>query len=278
MPEPTFRVPTSDGELVVEVRGRGPPILFLHGVSAHRGGWHAVAERLDGEFRLYLADLLGRGESDVAPEARYGLADELRRAAALWEALSPAPELLVGHSQGAALALALAAERLPRGLVLTSPVTPWTRRPAVLTALRPRLVRRAAVAAVAPFRRPLARLILRRVCGPRTPVTRAMVERYAAPFADARRAEGLLRILADWRPRELADRLPGALPPTRLVAGRRDPRVSPGDAEALARRLGVPIWWAPGAGHVLPEEAPELIARAVRAVHEEAEKRTGTAP
>lgn len=269
MGERSLFLTTPEGRVALEVRGHGPAVLLLHGLSANRRTWDRVAELLEEEFTLILPDLPSRGHSEPRPELRYRYADELRRARWILDRLRPAPELLVGHSQGAALAVGLAAEGRARGLVLASPVSPRTPRPAVLAALRPRIVRRALTAALLPFRRLLARLILRRVCGPDTSVTGRMVDLYAGPYADPRRAEALLRIIADWRPQDLEPHLPERAPPTLVVSGERDPRVRLQDAAGLARRLGAPLWPAPRAGHVLPDEAPTLLARAVRSVYEE---------
>lgn len=269
MGERRLHLTTPDGRVALAVRGEGPAALLLHGLSANRRTWDPLAELLEDEFTLFLPDLPSRGESEPQPELRYRYADELRRARWILDRLRPMPELLVGHSQGAALAVGLAAEGRARGLVLASPISPWTPRPAVLAALRPRAVRRSVRAAFLPFRRVLARLILRRVCGPETPVTRRMVDLYAEPYADPRRADALLRIVADWRPQELERHLPDRAPPTLVVSGERDPRARPEDAARLARRLGAPLWPARKAGHLLPDEAPALLARAVRAVYEE---------
>lgn len=269
----TFRIPLSDGDVAVEVRGRGPGVLLLHGVSANRRGWRRLAPRVERDFTLFLPDLLGRGESDAPAEARYGLADEVARATELLAGLQPSPRLILGHSHGGAIALALSSRVELDGLVLASPVTPWTIRPRVLEALRWRPVRRTLARLFRPVRRPLGHLVLRRVCGKGTPVTATMVRTYTEPYAERGRVETLMRIVADWRPEELEGWLPSRPPPTRVLVGEKDPRVLPRDAEALARRLGAPFQVVPGAGHVLPEEAPAALARALRELHAEAVRR-----
>lgn len=267
------RIALPEGELRVRIVGRGPPVLLLHGLSSHAGVWERPARQLADRHTLVLPDLLGRGRSAARPAVPYRLDDEAARVRALLAALALDPVVVVGHSQGAALALALAGEvRRRRGLVLVCPVTPWTRRPAVLELLRIAPLRRVLAPGLSRLRRPLTRRILeRRVYGDPSRVDEAAVDRYAAPYADPRRAQALLRALADWRPGELDGHLPVPAPPARVLAGERDRRIPAADARRLAAELGAGIEVVPGAGHLLPEEAPEAVARAVEAVYAEVE-------
>lgn len=101
----------ADGELVVLQHGRGGDASTWTGVAAHLA---------DLGFRVLAPDLRGHGDSDWDPDARYTaavLADDL---AAWITSATSAPCLLVGHSYGAAVALATAArhQELVRGLLL----------------------------------------------------------------------------------------------------------------------------------------------------------------
>lgn len=263
-------MPLAEGALRVRVLGAGPSLLLLHGLSAHGDVWRRVAAALCGRFRVLVPDLLGRGASEAPAGVAYGLADELRRVRELLAFLGETPPLVAGHSQGAALALALArAEAGVDGLALVNPVTPWTRRPRVLAALRPRLIRRVVSGIFQPLRVPVARAVLGRAYGPGLEVGAEDVARYAGPYADRARTEALLRALADWRPRELAGHLPERAPAARVLVGAHDPRIGEEEAARLARRLGVRLEVVAGAGHALPEEAPERVVRAVLELEEE---------
>lgn len=265
------RIQTSGGEVRLRTVGRGPPVLCLHGLSAHGGVWDAVAPRLADRFTLYLPDLPGRGGSEPRPDLSHGLEEEAGRVRDLLSAIGIAPVVTVGHSQGAALALALATEDgTGAGLVLVCPVTPWTRRPDVLGLLRSATIRRCAGPLLARLRRPMVRWILRtRVYGEPGRADAEAVERYAAPYADTRKVRALLRSLADWRPKELEDRLPARPPPARVLAGGRDRRIPPRDARRLAEALHAGLEVIADAGHLLPEEAPAAVARAVDGVYAE---------
>ena len=262
-------VETPDGVVRVRVLGTGPPVCCLHGVSAHGRSWEGVASLLRARATFVLPDLLGRGASDPAPHLGFSFDDEARRVDELIDTvagLAAGPDVrdglfLAGHSQGAAIALAVAARRPDvRGVLLTSPVTPWTARPAILGALGSHLIRRGVAGIFSPLRGPLAALIIRRAAGPGFPAPREMVEAYAAPYRDRRRAETLMALLRDWRPGDLETRMPADPPPARVVSGALDPRIDPGDASRLAEALGAPFTLVADGGHVLPEQHPELIA------------------
>lgn len=99
--------------------GRGAPVVALHGLTASYVNFIGVAERLAGRRPLFALDLRGRGDSDK-PEGPYGLAQHARDVAAAMQALDIGPSVIVGHSMGAFIATALAAQNpeLVAGLIL----------------------------------------------------------------------------------------------------------------------------------------------------------------
>lgn len=252
--------------MCVEETGSGEPVLALHGLTANRAVWRPLARRLPPGLRLVAPDLPARGGSPPAPSGRYRLGDELDRLRSLLRELELRPAVVVGHSQGAALALALAsAEPAVRALVLCCPVCPWTSRPPLLGLLRGAgsLARRA----VPPLRRPVTRWVLRhRVYADPTFADDEAVDRYAGPWSEASRAAELPRLLADWNPAALWPYLPPPPVPVRLLAGRDDRRVPPADAARLARAAGGEMRVIGGAAHGLPEERPDAVASALEAV------------
>jgi len=99
--------------------GRGAPVVALHGLTASYVNFIGVAERLAGRRPLLALDLGGRGDSDK-PDGPYGLVQHARDVAAAMQALDIGPSVIVGHSMGAFIATALAAQNpeLVAGLIL----------------------------------------------------------------------------------------------------------------------------------------------------------------
>lgn len=260
-------ISTPEGRQAVETSGPRsafPPIVCLHGLSANRVTWRPVARRMEPRRFVALVDLLGRGESDASPLARYDLESEARRLSQVLDALGIRRPILAGHSHGAAIAVAAARRTDAAGLLLVNPVTPDTPSPAALRALRIPAVRWCLAPAARLFRRPLTRYILvRRVFARRESIPPGIVDRYAAPWGDPARAACLPRILADWAPSELerwADP-PGV--PVHVIAGSEDRRIDPDAARRWAERLGGTFETASGCGHSAPEERTVTVAKAL---------------
>ncbi len=92
------RLTVNGVSLAVEVRGKGPAVLFIHGYPLDRTLWASQLANLEGH-RLIAPDLRGMGLSD-APDLGYSMpiyADDL---AALLEALQVDEVVLVGLSMG----------------------------------------------------------------------------------------------------------------------------------------------------------------------------------
>jgi len=99
--------------------GRGAPVVALHGLTASYVNFIGIAERLAGRLPLLGFDLRGRGDSDK-PEGPYGMVQHARDVAAAMRTLGLASSIVIGHSMGAFVASALAAQdpELVSGLVL----------------------------------------------------------------------------------------------------------------------------------------------------------------
>lgn len=99
--------------------GRGEPVVALHGLTATFVNYIGIAERLAGRKPLFALDLRGRGDSDK-PEGPYGMAQHGRDVAAAMRTIDFRPSVVVGHSMGAFVAVALAAQNpeLVCGLIL----------------------------------------------------------------------------------------------------------------------------------------------------------------
>lgn len=109
----------------------GPAIVMIHGIMAQlRNFSHSLAGRLAKEHRVILVDRPGWGHSRLTGP-RPDLARQGRMIAEAIEALGLTRPLVVGHSMGGAVALALATERpeVPGALALIAPLTQIVEQP-----------------------------------------------------------------------------------------------------------------------------------------------------
>lgn len=106
-------------------RGTGPTLLLIHGLGASmRVFTHSLLERLAGEFRVVLMERPGSGESTREPRACARVRSQATTVSAFIDALGLERPLLVGHSLGGAVALAVALEHPEQvgGLALVAPL------------------------------------------------------------------------------------------------------------------------------------------------------------
>jgi pimeloyl-ACP methyl ester carboxylesterase len=111
MPEPIMKKVKGDGiEINLAVwQGAGQPILCIHGITANCRCWGTLADALAPEYRVIAMDLRGRGQSD-RPSEGYALAYHLKDINRLLDDLGLERAVIMGHSLGAFIGLAFAAE------------------------------------------------------------------------------------------------------------------------------------------------------------------------
>jgi pimeloyl-ACP methyl ester carboxylesterase len=123
MPTTTSVLP----ELHHEVRGSGPPVLFIAGASGDAGHFARTAERLAGEFTAVTYDRRGCSRSAPHGEGQaVSIPAQADDAAALIEELELAPAIAFGTSGGGDILLELIARRpdLLRGAIVHEPALP----------------------------------------------------------------------------------------------------------------------------------------------------------
>lgn len=109
-----------------DLAGRGPPILFVHGLGCAGSCDYPAVARAPSlvDRRVVLVDLLGFGHSDRPAEFGYTVADHARALGELVDELAASGPLdLYGHSLGGSIAIVLAAARPERirRLVVSEP-------------------------------------------------------------------------------------------------------------------------------------------------------------
>jgi len=107
-------------------RGSGPTILCIHGLAGQmRHFTYALLDKLKSDYRLVIVDRPGSGYSTRPPEGSAAIFAQARTLAKFAEALRLDQPLVVGHSLGGAIALALALNHPEQvgGLALLAPLT-----------------------------------------------------------------------------------------------------------------------------------------------------------
>lgn len=106
--------------------GEGPPVVMIHGLGGQlRNFSYALAERVAAHHRVILIDRPRSGYSTVPAGAEPGITAQAQLIARAIDRLGLKRPLLVGHSLGGAIALALALDHpgLVSALALIAPLT-----------------------------------------------------------------------------------------------------------------------------------------------------------
>ena len=239
-------------DLFYEVKGEGPPLVLLNGLSQSTVNWMTQSRKLSRAFQVVTYDARGQGQSPP-PSGVLDLARHVEDLRDLLDHLGLERAHLCGFSFGARVALGFAARHPGRvgRLVLTSTGADGdARRVAIVTSWR-HVLRLGGIEALAWASLPtilgseyLATL------GSLDPVVRATVQR--------NRAEGLEALLEGME--RYGDALEDAArvtAPSLLITSDDDPLVAPAAALRLAQVLGARHERWQGAGHTLPIERPE---------------------
>lgn len=248
------RLSVNGVNLVVDVRGRGPAILFIHGYPLSHTVWEPQLAGLEGWTRI-APDLRGMGQSD-APDLGYSMATYAEDLLALLSALGVERAVLCGLSMGGYVAFEIlrrAPERV-RGLVLmdtrAEADTPEGRR-ARETAMA--LARDGGSVAI-------AESMLPKILSPTVQAENpSLVERVrqmmaATPVAGITGAIGALRD----RPDSTGLLLELAEMPTLVIVGEQDQLIPPDKVRAMAAAIpGARFELVKGAGHLPTLERPD---------------------
>lgn len=94
---------------VAEDRGEGEAVVFLHGIEGSADYWHDYITTLQESHRVVSLDLLGFGRSSKPLNLSYGISDQVKYLAEVFERLHIERATVVGHSLGSLIGLGFAA-------------------------------------------------------------------------------------------------------------------------------------------------------------------------
>ncbi len=174
---PPGRFVTVDGNRIHYFeRGDGPPILMVHGLGGTQFHFAPLIAGLERDFRVVAVDRPGSGYSTRRGDKPGSPIEQAAFLTRFMDAVGLDRPLVVGHSLGGAVSLALALDHPDRvaGLVLISPLTQHDARPvppafAPLNLRKPWLRRLIAETVSAPNAMKLAPQTLDFVFGPQQP-------------------------------------------------------------------------------------------------------------
>jgi magnesium chelatase accessory protein len=251
----------------VQEMGEGPVMLMLHGTGSSTHSWRGLAPLLAKRFHLVI-DLPGHGFTQLPPReflSLYGMSLAIK---SLMNTLGKHPELIVGHSAGAAIAIRMSLDKMaaPRAIIgLNAALLP-------LSGLAGQFF--------APLARTLARLPFVPQLFARRAFDRATIKRMIADTGSKIDGQGIgfyhrlaqwpthvaaaIGMMAEWDLPRLSRDLRKLETPLCLIVGARDRTIPPEEADRVQKMLPrTQVERLPGLGHLAHEEAPGLTAQAI---------------
>lgn len=251
----------------VQVLGEGPVALLVHGTGAATHSWRDLAPLLARDFKVVAPDLPGHGFTDSLPKGRPSLSGMTTAVARLLEVLETPPDVVIGHSAGAAILIRMTLDRLirPRLLVglngallpfggIAGQLFPPMAKILFVNQMAPRLF------AWAADRRTVERLL--RNTGSR--IDERGLELYERLFQRPAHVAGALAMMANWDLESFERDLPRLRTPTVLVVGGSDQAILPDVSFQVRDRLAdAEVVVLRGLGHLAHEEDPARVAELV---------------
>ena len=251
----------------VQDLGSGPDMLLLHGAGASTHSWRALVPALSRSYRIVALDLPGHGFTRAGAKSRLGLDTVAEDIAALCAAQGWQPNVIVGHSAGAAVALSLSEKLDPKPRVVTLNAA-LDRFDGVAGWLFPAFAR---MLALNPFTS-----VAFTMGGGTAMRARAIISStgsqlsdegygyYARLLSDRAHVDGTLQMMARWNTDALYARLTDIETPCLMITGARDTAVPPRVSAMAATRLPLArLCKLDDLGHLAHEEAPDRITQVI---------------
>jgi pimeloyl-ACP methyl ester carboxylesterase len=255
------RVPSDDVEIFYEIRGSGPPVVFLHPFPCHHQFWNPVAEALDSRYRLILPDLRGHGDSEIGegPALMQKHAGDVAR---VLDAAGVGKAAFVGCSIGGYILFEF--WRRFRERVTSLALCDTRPQPDTADGRANRL--KAAAAVLEQGTEPFLESMIPKLLGRTTVAMRPDLVEGARAMMRKMSAEDIslvLRGMAE-RPDSVAD-LKSINVPTLIVIGEEDVLSTVADGELMRQNIaGSQLKVVPKAGHYAPWEQPESVGKVLR--------------
>ena len=251
----------------VVTAGRGPTLLAIHGTGSSSHSYRPLMRELGDRFRIVAPDLPGHAETRILHERPLTLDAMAKAVSALCRIQGYEPQVVVGHSAGAAVAMRLVLDGAVRPdllVGLASAATPLRGLSRIVFPTVARVAARSKASGLFSLwvgRRQKVRQLLESIGSDLDPAQLRAYERLAA---QPRHIEGVLSMLSSWNVAPLTARLPGLGTRVLLIAGQHDHAVPFVEQVRLLRALpDARLEVVPGAGHLLHEQRPEAIRELV---------------
>ena len=248
-------------------KSEGKKILFIHGTGSSCHTWSDITEYLLGEFEVLLVDLPGHGFSGIPAPSQSSLQSVFNGMVELIEKICFEPDLIVGHSAGAAIAVLLSEKIKTKSSVICINAA-FGEFPGLAGVMFPIFAK---IIAVVPFSSDvLAGLSKNKerteklIANTGSKITKDRLDHYKALFSKPNHVKGTLKLMAEWDLSEFLKSLKNCDSNINFLVGILDKTVPITVSKKWSKILPRTKYYEiSGAGHLVHEEKPHEVSQII---------------
>ena len=244
-----------------------PILLLLHGTGASTHSWMHLIPLLEDTFRVIAIDLPGHGFTETKDHTRSGLNLMAEDIITLLGTKKINPQIIVGHSAGAALAFRIALNKKPSStavVAINGVLDHYFEGlsgffyPIAAKALAINPISATIIAQVNKITNQTKRLNI--MTGSK--IDNQSLSFYNKLFSDSSHLAGTIAMMSQWKLESLNNDLPQLKQKSLFLIGKNDKMVTLGSLLKYAKKVkGSQIKVEESLGHLMHEEAPIIVQK-----------------
>ena len=245
----------------------GKKILFIHGTGSSCHTWSNTVDYLLDEFEVLLVDLPGHGFSKIPAPNHSSLQSVFNGSMELIKKISFVPDLIVGHSAGAAIAVLLSEKIQAKSGVICINAA-FGEFPGLAGVMFPIFAK---IIAVVPFSSDVLAGLSRNkerteklIANTGSEITKDRLRHYKLLFSKPNHVKGTLKLMAEWNLSEFLENLKNCDTNINFLVGNLDKTVPISISKKWSQTLPRTKYdEISGAGHLVHEEKPYEVSQII---------------
>lgn len=242
----------------------GKKLLLIHGTGASSHSWYPLIENLNLECEILCLDLPGHGFTRALARQKKQLMIIVDQISLLLRNIDFYPNIIMGHSAGAAVAYELAKkiETKPNTIAINAAFGQFSGLAGVAFPYFAKIASSTTIPAR--FLSLLAskeEIVRKLLASTGSIIPELQIKCYQYLFSNTEHVDGTLQMMADWDLGYFLDRLPEETAPIHFLVGDKDTTVPPHISKSWDQSMpNSTLTQFDGLGHLLHEESPSTVS------------------
>ena len=242
----------------------GKKLLLIHGTGASSHSWYPLIKNLNLEFEILCLDLPGHGFTRALARQKKQLMIIVDQISLLLRNIDFYPNIIMGHSAGAAVAYELAKKikTKPNTIAINAAFGQFSGLAGVAFPYFAKIASSTTIPAR--FLSLLAskeEIVRKLLASTGSIIPELQIKCYQYLFSNTEHVDGTLQMMADWDLGYFLDRLPEETAPIHFLVGDKDTTVPPHISKSWDQSMpNSSLTQFNGLGHLLHEESPSTVS------------------